>query len=367
MDYTVHGVTKSWTRLSDSHWGHRWTPHRNSPNTLGCAAGLAAANPTPVRRAHRDRRASVWRGFGLTLVRPEPSAALWWSLVETHTPELPKGPQEDNRVPGERWPGSEAAVAPSLKVAVARGAVTQTQKVPLVRILSDPAPLYSRQLAVLTNSTATPGPATRAPMHLGGDSQGAGAAFPRLWRQPSRDLDSRGRWLTPHSHWPACALSPEPPPLLQLLSGFAAPAPVQFLSAQSLSRVRLCDPRDRSTPGLCPSPTLGVHSHSCPWSRRCHPAFSSSVVLFSSRLQSFPASVSSQMSQFFTSGGQSIGGFSFSISSSNEQTGLTSFRMGCLDLLAVQGTLKSQKNQFFSAQLSLWSNSHIHTWLLEKP
>ena len=63
---------------------------------------------------------------------------------------------------------------------MARGAVTQTQKVPLVRILSDPAPLYSRQLAVLTNSTATPGPATRAPMHLGGDSQGAGAAFPRL-------------------------------------------------------------------------------------------------------------------------------------------------------------------------------------------
>ena len=65
--------------------------------------------------------------------------------------------------------------------------------------------------------------------------------------------------------------------------------------------------------------------------------------------------------------------FSFNISPSNEYSGLISFRMNWLDLLAVQGTLKSllqqivQKNQFFSAQLSLQFNSHIHTWLLEKP
>ena len=65
--------------------------------------------------------------------------------------------------------------------------------------------------------------------------------------------------------------------------------------------------------------------------------------------------------------------FSFSISPSNEHPGLISFRMDWLDLLAVQGTLKSlfnstvQKHQFFGAQLSLWSNSHIHTSLLEKP
>ena len=60
--------------------------------------------------------------------------------------------------------------------------------------------------------------------------------------------------------------------------------------------------------------------------------------------------------------------FSLSISPFNEHPGLISFRMDWLDLLAVQGTLKSlQKHQFFGAQLSLQSNSHIHTWLPEKP
>ena len=65
--------------------------------------------------------------------------------------------------------------------------------------------------------------------------------------------------------------------------------------------------------------------------------------------------------------------FSFSISPSNEYSGLISFRIDWFDLLSVQGTLKSllcttiQKHQFFGAQPSLWSNSHIHTWLLEKP
>ena len=65
--------------------------------------------------------------------------------------------------------------------------------------------------------------------------------------------------------------------------------------------------------------------------------------------------------------------FSFNISSSNERPGLISFRMDWLDLLAVQGLSRVfpnttvQKNQFFSAQLSLQANSHIHTWLLEKP
>ena len=65
--------------------------------------------------------------------------------------------------------------------------------------------------------------------------------------------------------------------------------------------------------------------------------------------------------------------FNFNISPSNDHPGLISFRMDWLDLLAVQGTLKSllqhhrSKHQFFGTQLSLWSNSHIHTWLLEKP
>ena len=65
------------------------------------------------------------------------------------------------------------------------------------------------------------------------------------------------------------------------------------------------------------------------------------ILPFSSRPQSFPASGSFLVSQFFTSGGQSIGSFSFSISLSNEYSGLISFRMDWLDLLAVQGTLKS--------------------------
>ena len=88
----------------------------------------------------------------------------------------------------------------------------------------------------------------------------------------------------------------------------------------------------------CPSPTPGVHPNSCPSNRWCHPAISSSVVPFSSCPQSLPASESFPMSQLFASGGQS---FSFSISPSNEHPGLISFRMDWLDLLAVQGTLKS--------------------------
>ena len=90
----------------------------------------------------------------------------------------------------------------------------------------------------------------------------------------------------------------------------------------------------------CPSPTPRVHPNPCPLSQLCLPTISSSVVPFSSRPQSFPASGSFQMSQLFASGGQSIS-FSFSISPSNEYPGLISFRMDWLDLLAVQGTFKS--------------------------
>ena len=100
----------------------------------------------------------------------------------------------------------------------------------------------------------------------------------------------------------------------------------------------------------CLSPIPGVYSNSSPLSWRCHPIISSFVIPFSSRPQSFPASGSFQMSQFFASGGQSIGSFSFSISPSNEYSGLISFRIDWLDLLAVQGTLNSllQHQQFKS-------------------
>ena len=86
----------------------------------------------------------------------------------------------------------------------------------------------------------------------------------------------------------------------------------------------------------CPSPTPRAYSNSWPLSQWCHPTISSFVVLFSSHLQSFLASGSFQMSQFFTSGGQSIGSFSFSISPSNEYSELISFRIDWLNLLAVQ-------------------------------
>ena len=119
---------------------------------------------------------------------------------------------------------------------------------------------------------------------------------------------------------------------------------------------------------LCPSPTPGPYSNSCPLSRWCQPIISSTVIHFSSHLQPFPASESFQMSQFFTSGGQNIG-----VSVSNKYSGLTSFRMDWLGLLAVQGTLKSHiqhhssKASILRSSLSLQSNSHIHTRLLEKP
>ena len=92
---------------------------------------------------------------------------------------------------------------------------------------------------------------------------------------------------------------------------------------------------------VCPSQTPRVYSNSCPSSWWCHPTVSSSVITFFSCLQSFPASGSLAMSQFFAKGGQSIGSFSCIIHPSNEYSGLISFRMDWLDLLAVQRTLKS--------------------------
>ena len=117
----------------------------------------------------------------------------------------------------------------------------------------------------------------------------------------------------------------------------------------------------------CPSPTPGVYSNSCPLSGRCHPTILSSVVPISSRLQSFPVSGSFQMSQLFTSGGQSIWSFSFNVSPSSEHPGLISCRMDWLDLLAVQGTLKSllqhhsSKTSILQHSAFFISNSHIHT------
>ena len=93
----------------------------------------------------------------------------------------------------------------------------------------------------------------------------------------------------------------------------------------------------------CPSLSPRACSNSWPLSQQYHPTISSSVVRFSSCLQSFPASGSFPMFQslFFTSGGQSIGSFSFSISPSNEYSGLIFFTIDWFDRLAIQWTLKS--------------------------
>ena len=122
----------------------------------------------------------------------------------------------------------------------------------------------------------------------------------------------------------------------------------------------------------CPSPTPGVYSNSCPSNRWCLPAISFSVVPFSSCPQSFPASGSFPMSQLFTSGGQSIGlSASASVLPVNIQDWFPLGWPGWISLQSkglsrVFSNTTVQKHQFFSAQLSSQSNSHIHTWLLEK-
>ena len=121
----------------------------------------------------------------------------------------------------------------------------------------------------------------------------------------------------------------------------------------------------------CPSPSPGVHSNSHPSSRWCHPAISSSVVPFSSRPQSLPASESFPMSQLFTWGGQSTSVSALaSVLPKNTQgwsplewTGWISLQSKGLSRVFSNTTV--QKHQLFGAQLSSQSNSHIHTWLLE--
>ena len=122
----------------------------------------------------------------------------------------------------------------------------------------------------------------------------------------------------------------------------------------------------------CPSPTPGVYPNSRPSSRWCHPAISFSVVSFSSWPQSLPASGTFPMSQLFAWGGQSFGvSASASVLSMNIQdwsplgwTGWISLQSKGLTRVFSSITVQ---NQFFSAQLSSQSNSHIHTWPLEKP
>ena len=130
-----------------------------------------------------------------------------------------------------------------------------------------------------------------------------------------------------------------------------------------------CDYMDHRLP--CPSPTPRDCSDSCRWSPWCHPTISSSVIPFSSCLQPFPESGSFPKSQFFTPSGLSFGA-SAPVLPMNIQDW---FPLGWTDWISLQSkglsrifsTTTVQKHEFFSVQLCLWSNSHIHTWLLEKP
>ena len=122
-----------------------------------------------------------------------------------------------------------------------------------------------------------------------------------------------------------------------------------------------------------PSPTPGVHWDSCPLSQWCHPTISSSVIPFSSCPQSLPASKTFPMSQLFPWGGQSTGVSALaSFLPKKSQGWFPSEWTGWISLQAkgpsrVFSNTTAQKHQFFSAQPSSQSNSHIHTWPREKP
>ena len=143
-------------------------------------------------------------------------------------------------------------------------------------------------------------------------------------------------------------------------------------SVQSLSHVQYFE-----TPWIAAGQTslsivnFWVYSNSCPLSQWCHPTISSSFIPFSSCLQSFPASGPFSMSQLFASGGQSFGLWaSTSVLPMNTQD----FRMDWMDLLAVQGTLRSLLQQYSSKASNLQHSaffivqlSHPYMTLLEKP
>ena len=146
-----------------------------------------------------------------------------------------------------------------------------------------------------------------------------------------------------------------------------------FSSVQSLSHARYLLPhRLQHASPPCPSPTRGACSNSCPSNQWYHPTISLSVP-FSSCLQSFPASGSFPMSPFFTSGGLSIvASASASVLPMNIQDRFPLGWTGWISLLSkglsrVFSNTTVQKHWFFSVQLSLCSNSHIHTGPLEKP
>ena len=147
---------------------------------------------------------------------------------------------------------------------------------------------------------------------------------------------------------------------------------VLYISSIAQSCLNLCDPMDCSTPGFQVHHQLLGLAQLMTASRWCHPTISFSVIPFSYCLHYFPASGSFQKSQFFTSGGQSTGAsVSATVIPMNIQN---RFHLGLTGWISLQSKGLSrvfsnttvQKHHFFGTHLSLWSNFHIHTWLLEK-
>ena len=150
-------------------------------------------------------------------------------------------------------------------------------------------------------------------------------------------------------------------------------AVLSFVIVQSLSRVWLWGHGLQQARLLCLLPSPGYCLNSCPSSRWCHPTNSTSVVPFSSCPQPLPASESFPMSQLVAWGGQSTGVSALASFlpkksqgwSPSEWTGWISLQS--MGLSRVFSSTTIWKHQFFVTQPSLWSNSRIHTWLLEKP
>ena len=150
-------------------------------------------------------------------------------------------------------------------------------------------------------------------------------------------------------------------PDLRIMLFFSSSVMSDSLQPHELEHVRLS----------CPSLSPGVCSNSCPLRRWCHPIISTSVIPFFSCPKSFPASGPFQMSQLFTSSGQSTGA-SASVLPMNirdwfplRRTSLISLQSKLLS--RVFSNTRVRKHQFFGTQPSLWSNSYISTWLQKKP
>ena len=198
--------------------------------------------------------------------------------------------------------------------------------------------------------------------------------IPSLWVNPVYQPWTLVSWIQPRLLF---LLVPLTSPLQRGVGGHPIPVPEnqtiqisQFNHSVVYDSLRPHELQHARPP--CPSPTPGVYSNSCPSNLWCHPTISSSVVSFSSSPQRLPASGSFPMSQLFSWSCQSMS-FNFNISPFNEHPGLISFRMDWLDMLTVQGTLKSllqhdsSKASILQCSAFFKSNSHIHTWLLEKP